>query len=85
MMPHIVNWRELARAILGRAMREAQIEDDPELNRVLSQVRHYEGVAEALEALDIATAPPLLVPTHFRAGDTDVAITPGGLRIEGTF
>jgi transcriptional regulator with XRE-family HTH domain len=72
--PHIVNWRELARAILGRSLREAQVDDDPELRRVLSQVRHYEGVAEALEALDIATDPPLLVPTHFRRGDTDVKL-----------
>ena len=72
--PHIVNWRELARAIVGRSMREAQVDDDPELRRVLSQVRHYEGMAEALEALDVAATPPLLVPTHFRFGDVDVKL-----------
>lgn len=72
--PHIVNWPELARAVIGRTLREASVEADQATRLLLSQLRAYEGIAEALESLDPSAPLPLLVPTQFRLGEANVSM-----------
>lgn len=68
----LVDWEVVARAIVGRAVRELRAEHDRGLARVLDEVLSYPGVPGDLgePRLD---APPLLVPTRFALPEGELA------------
>ena len=66
----LVNWDEVARAVLARLKRQlARIGTDDPLGDIAARIRSMPGVAELESKIDPAGASPILVPMRIREGD----------------
>jgi transcriptional regulator with XRE-family HTH domain len=70
----IVNWEEVARAIIGRAHKEVQLDQDPAQRNIFEEALACPGVPEDFRAVDIVDDPPLLIPIHFRRDEFDARV-----------
>jgi transcriptional regulator with XRE-family HTH domain len=66
----IVNWREVAEAVLARLQRE--LWSDPEREPLFREVLAYDGVPEP--SLRLVSEPVLLIPVRLRLGDREVRL-----------
>ena len=73
--PSLVNWEDLARALLNRVYREGvERERDTEKHDLLERILSYPGVPARWAAPDLSTPPQLLVPMHLRRGDVELRL-----------
>jgi transcriptional regulator with XRE-family HTH domain len=70
----IVNWEEVARAIISRAHREVQLDRDVEQRRIFDEALSCPGVPADFRLVDIVEDPPILIPVHFRRGDFEARV-----------
>ena len=69
--PMIVNWEEVAGAVLRRVRRQLDAPEPPAaLAAVVEAIREYPGVAELLDAPGLPARQDLFVPVEIRAGDS---------------
>jgi transcriptional regulator with XRE-family HTH domain len=73
MRPFLVNWEEVARALLNRVHREDQArERDAEKAKLLERILRFPGVPARWASPDLSAAPQLLIPMHLRRDDLEI-------------
>lgn len=72
--PCIVNWEEVARALVDRVHREIGGSPDEESEALLEELLSYPGVPERWRVPDLTRPPPVVIPIRLRAGDLQVAL-----------
>jgi len=71
--PAIVNWEEVASALLARLAREAAFASgDAELAALVEEVRALPGLPESLRVHDLTRSPPPILAVHLKSGDTEL-------------
>ncbi len=70
----IVNWEEVAAAVLARSMRDAELAQNEALDTLLAEVLRYPDIPENLRRFDLAEAPPLLISVHLRAAGFEARV-----------
>lgn len=70
----IANWHEVAREVLGRAVREAHTSGLSEQRAVLDEVLRYPDIPADLRSVDLGQAPAILVPVIFRKGAFEASV-----------
>ena len=75
MRPFLVNWEEVARALLNHVHRENEAQErDVEKNRLLDRLMSFPGVPERWSSPDLASPPPLLIPMHLKRDDVELRL-----------
>lgn len=72
--PRIVNWEEVARALVDRVHREIGGSPDEESEALLEELLSYPGVPERWRVPDLTRPPPMVIPIRLRAGDSQLAL-----------
>ncbi|MEM9070327.1 MAG: helix-turn-helix transcriptional regulator [Myxococcota bacterium] len=71
----VVNFEEVASIVVDRLYREALIEPDGNpADRLLRDLRQYEGVVPRLRSIDLAAPPKVAIPLHLRRGTVEVRL-----------
>ena len=71
--PWVVNFEDVASAVIDRLYREAMIEPETSPTRaLLAELEAYEGVSARMRAVDLDKAFTVAIPLHLRKGDVDV-------------
>ncbi len=67
--PHVVNWEEVAREILGRVRREAAFEGDPATDALLAELTQLSDLRPAPIGATLPHAPnAMVIPVEIRLG-----------------
>ena len=72
--PFVVNWEQVARAVLERARREVAGRADEEEAAWLESLLSAPGVPERWRAPDPSLRPPVVIPIQLRKGDFEVSL-----------
>ena len=71
--PWVVNFDDVASAVIDRLYREAMIEPEGSPARtLLAELEAYEGVSAKMRSVDLERAFSVAIPLHLRKGDVDV-------------
>ncbi len=70
MRPYIVNFEEVAKALLAHTAREAQ--QHPQVEAVLDDILRYPNLPAGLHQIDLEHRAPPVLPTHFRVHGVDL-------------
>lgn len=71
----VVNWDEVARAMLGRLSREiAANPTDDQLERLRDELLSYPSARGRLSVPDFTVPPPIVLPLHLRKGDLELRL-----------
>lgn len=71
--PWVVNFDDVASAVIDRLYREAMIEPETSPSRtLLAELEAYEGVSAKMRAIDLDKPFSVAIPLHLRKGDAEV-------------
>ncbi len=73
--PFIVNWEEVARALLNRVYREAgPLDPDGRMRALLDEALAYPGIPSRWAAPDLDAGPAVVIPMHVAKGDLELRL-----------